>query len=114
VGATPFDFRIEVERIGDRAVLVIAGDVDLATAPIVINKVESLFREPIASIAVDLGAVTFVDSSGIAALLKAHTLAMERCVPFAFASLSLEVRHIIRSTGLADVFGLESQGGASV
>lgn len=105
---TPFDFRIEVEKCGDCAVLSVAGDVDLATSPILINKVESLFREPIASIALDLGAVTFLDSSGIAALLKAHTLAVEHGVPFTFASVSLAVRDVVKSVGLADVLGLKS------
>jgi anti-anti-sigma factor len=108
VEETPFDFRIDVEKTGDRAVLSIAGDVDLATAPIVLNKIESLFREPIAALALDLAAVTFLDSSGIAALLKAHTLAVEHGVPIAFASVSPEVRRIVRSTGVADVLGLKS------
>ena len=86
----------------------IAGDVDLATAPMVINRVEAIFREPVTGLALDLGKVTFLDSSGIAALLRADTLAVEHDVPFTFAAISPEVRRIISSTGLAERFGLGS------
>ena len=105
---TPFDFRIEIEKIGDQSVLLIAGDVDLATAPIVINKVESLFREPIAGLALDLGGVTFLDSSGIAALLKARTLSVERGVPLTIVSVSTTAQTVIGTAGLVELFGMES------
>jgi anti-sigma B factor antagonist len=108
VEETPFDFRIEIEKIGDQSVLLIAGDVDLATAPIVINKVESLFREPIARLALDLGGVTFLDSSGIAALLKARTLSVEQGVPFTIASVSTTAKTVIGTAGLVELFGMES------
>jgi anti-sigma B factor antagonist len=105
---TPFDFRIETKKIGDVTVLLIAGDVDLATTPIVSNRIESLFRAPIESFALDLGAVTFLDSAGIAALLRAQSLAVEHDVPFSFTSMSVEVRRIIKSAGLAGVLGLQA------
>jgi anti-sigma B factor antagonist len=104
---TPFDFRIEVKKVDDGTVLVIAGDVDLATTPIVSNKIESLFREPMGSLALDLGSVTFLDSAGIAALLRAQSLAVEHDVPISFTSVSVEVRRIFKSAGLAEVFGQE-------
>jgi anti-sigma B factor antagonist len=103
---TPFDFRIEVEKSGDQVALTIAGDVDLATAPMLINRVQSLFNEPVAELALDLTKVTFLDSSGIAALIKANTTADEHDARFTLASASPEVRRILRSTGLAERFGL--------
>jgi anti-sigma B factor antagonist len=108
VEVTPFDFRLEVEKIGDRAVLLIAGDVDLATTPMVLNKLESLFRDPIASLTLDLGAVTFLDSSGIHGLLQAHTLAVEHGVPFTVESVSTMARTVIKTAGLIELFGMES------
>ena len=42
VEVTPFDFRIQVETVEGRALLPLAGDVDLATASIVMNRVEAL------------------------------------------------------------------------
>ncbi len=105
---TPFDFRIEVETVKGRARLSLAGDVDLATSSIVMNRVEAVFREPITSLALDLGGVTFLDSSGIEALLKAEALAREHRVPFVLASASADVRRIINGSGLADVLGVTS------
>jgi anti-sigma B factor antagonist len=105
---TPYDFRIKAETDGERTVLLVSGDVALATSPILINRVEALFRQPIASIILDLGEVTFLDSSGIAALLRAQTLALEHGVPFALSSVSPEVRLVVKGAGLTDILGLES------
>ncbi len=103
---TPFDFRIDVETTGDRALMTVVGDVDLATASMILNRVERLFREPVTDLVVDFAKVTFLDSSGIAALIKAHTTAEEHDATFTLASASPEVRRILRSTGLAERFGV--------
>jgi anti-sigma B factor antagonist len=107
---TPFDFRITVETAEHRTVLSVSGDVDLATASIVLNRVEALFREPITAFVLDLGGVTFLDSSGIEALLKAEALAVEHRVPFVLVSTSAEVRRSLHGAGLADVLGRMSSG----
>ena len=64
-------FHIDCERDGDgRLVLRPVGDLDLLTAPVL---AEALARsEPEETLVVDLARVTFLDSSGLRALLLAH------------------------------------------
>jgi anti-anti-sigma factor len=63
---------IEIERPGDGlSILLLAGELDLSTIP----KVEPELSEQVSSgsaVVVDLSRLTFIDSSGIGLLIKAH------------------------------------------
>ena len=63
-------FRIDGERDGDGRLVRPVGELDLLTAPVL---AEALARsEPDETLVVDLARVTFLDSSGLRALLLAH------------------------------------------
>lgn len=67
-------FAIEAANVGRHVVLAVSGDVDLATAP--------TLRERLASVAggtavvVDLAEVGFMDSTGLGVLVAAHRRAV--------------------------------------
>jgi anti-sigma B factor antagonist len=65
---SPFGLRREDE--GDVAVIVVAGDVDVATAPELRAALRSL--PPGSQVVVDLCETRFMDSSGLAVLLAEH------------------------------------------
>lgn len=67
------DFRVDVSITGSMATLHVSGEVDAATAPVLdehLRKVEAIGG--LNEIQVDLGAVAFIDSSGLSALIAAH------------------------------------------
>ena len=49
-----------------------AGDLDVSTSPRLLALLEELLEEGRTAITIDLRAVTFIDSSGLGALVKAH------------------------------------------
>ncbi|HET7488166.1 MAG TPA: STAS domain-containing protein [Acidimicrobiales bacterium] len=49
-----------------------AGDLDVSTSPRLLACIDELLAEGRSKIVVDLRAVTFIDSSGLGALVKAH------------------------------------------
>ena len=57
---------------GDHVVLVLAGDVDIHTAPQVRDRLAALQAEGAKSVVVDLSGVGFLDSSALGALVAAH------------------------------------------
>jgi anti-sigma B factor antagonist len=64
------EFRLDVERQGDgRAVLRIAGEVDVYTAPQIREQVQDLAAKGTAHLIADLSEVEFIDSSGLGALI---------------------------------------------
>lgn len=69
----PFSFRIESGAVDGASIIVIDGELDLASAPHLVEATTSLAegREPVI---LDLSSVTFVDSSGVRALLDVERI----------------------------------------
>ena len=66
----PSDFSVTVGRHRDTVTFAPAGDLDLATAPLVADHMEALAASgDVAHVVVDLEDVTFFDSTGVALLL---------------------------------------------
>jgi len=99
-------FRCDVSYIDDRAVVLVQGDVDLATAPTFLREVRATLALPIAGVAVDLGGVTFMDSSGINVLVKTRREATERSITFTLGAVPEQARLVLDVAGLAETFGL--------
>jgi anti-sigma B factor antagonist len=81
-------------------VVEVEGEVDLATAPTLQDAlVEAIAAEP-TEVVVDLSGVTFMDSTGLAALVRAHQRAAERGGSMRLVGASKGVRRILDLTGL--------------
>jgi anti-anti-sigma factor len=68
---SPTSFAISIEGMPGWTVLALSGELDLATAPILADSLGEL-EGSIFAVAADLTGLTFLDSSGIALLLKAR------------------------------------------
>ena len=60
-----------------RALITLAGEIDLATVPLVRTALAACLRDGIGTVDVDLTAVTFCDASGLNAFLTASGLATD-------------------------------------
>jgi len=93
--------RTTVERSpeGAAALVKIVGELDLATVPGVERELDPLVQSPAERVAFDLSGVSFMDSSGIAMLLRVagKVLSIEVRDP------SVAVQTVIRATGLSAV-----------
>lgn len=87
-------------------VVAVAGEIDLATAASFQEALgEAIAAEP-AGIVVDLSAVTFMDSTGMGALVRARRRADEHGRSVALVGATAGVRRILDLTGLDRVFVL--------
>jgi anti-anti-sigma factor len=66
------EFRLTVRRDGERALLIPVGELDLMSADALENEVIGLLECGIADVVVDLRGLSFIDSTGIRALLSCH------------------------------------------
>jgi anti-anti-sigma factor len=64
--------RLDGTDPADPSVVVLRGELDMATAPAVAVTVASRLRAGCRHLTIDLSDVTFMDSQGLNALLKAH------------------------------------------
>jgi anti-sigma B factor antagonist len=85
------------------AVLAVSGDLDIAGVDEFLDHGERLLRSGVPALEVDLADVTFIDSSGIGALVRLWKAASD--------GQQLRLRHVPRSvsrvlelTGLTDMF----------
>ncbi|HEY1570311.1 MAG TPA: STAS domain-containing protein [Pseudonocardiaceae bacterium] len=86
-------------RSGEAEVLALGGDIDMATSPQVAAGVHHCLADRPAVLVVDLTAVTFLGSAGLAALVQAHDAAGEQ-VSVRVVAANRVVWHPIELTGL--------------
>ncbi|MDT5038883.1 MAG: hypothetical protein QOE03_4068 [Micromonosporaceae bacterium] len=83
--------------------LALEGEFDLSGAPTITDRVRAhLTADTTAGIVIDLSAVTFLDSSGINALLESRRLATESGRAFRASGARGPVAQVLDLTGVAD------------
>jgi anti-anti-sigma factor len=94
---------IAAERDGRRARLVLGGELDMTARFQAEQALDRLLAEPLEQLVVDLGEVTFIDSTGMGLILEIH----ERAVQEGFALRLLrgpdEVQRVFELAGVADL-----------
>jgi anti-sigma B factor antagonist len=92
---------VQVDQQGDLCVVFLNGELDIAVGPQVVNLGRAMIESTSADrIAVDMAGVTFMDSSGVAALLALRSAARERDLPFRVVSASRGVCRVLEISGL--------------
>jgi anti-sigma B factor antagonist len=81
-------------------VLRVAGDVDMLTAPVLIDHVRTQLKGTLRLLVVDLTGVTFLGSAGLAALAEAHHTATDASVAVRMVASSRVVLRPLQMTGL--------------
>jgi len=100
----PFGVRIACE--GDRAVVVVAGDVDPATAGWFEDAVDRGFLLA-EQVVIDLSGVTFMDSTGVGALVRALRQDGRTRESLVLRAPSGQVRRLLEITSLDQVLTVE-------
>jgi anti-sigma B factor antagonist len=88
----------------------VAGEIDLATAP---TLAETLAQFPNGSVTVDLAEVTFIDASGLTALLVAQRHIGRRQSRMFVQGVNPFTRELFEMTGLAALLCTNGVGNAS-
>ena len=84
--------------------LQLEGEIDLHTSPEVAESLRTMIAKKPKVVVVDLGKVTFVDSSGLAALIEGARNVREYGGKFALIGVQESVQHILEITRLDQVF----------
>jgi anti-anti-sigma factor len=92
--------RITTRQDGTRTSVVVEGEVDMASAP---QLERALVAVTDGDIVVDLNAVAFLDSSGIATLVRAHRSVAERGDQLTTTGEQALVRNALELTGVFEV-----------
>lgn len=94
------DLTTAVVRHLDYRVLVLAGEIDMHTAPTLHDQLFALIEEDRRPLVVDLTGITFCDSAGVNIAAAARKYAVGHGVTLAVAGLQGRVEKIFRMTGM--------------
>jgi len=103
-------FRI---AIGEGTVRL-AGDIDLSVASEMLDAISCFAAcSRLDCLLIDLGAVTFIDSSGINGLIRARQHLEDGSVALVLVNVPRSVSELMRLTGTTELFGLTTDHEAS-
>jgi anti-sigma B factor antagonist len=95
---------IEITESDGRRTIRPRGEIDIHTC----GRLERAFTEGTGDVVLDLGEVTFIDSSGLRALLIGRDAVSNAGGEFELVNPSTVVRRLLQITGLEEKFGLQN------
>lgn len=100
--------RVAPHRTPDGIALRLTGEMDIATAPHLVEGVRSLSRPDLQHVRLDLTQLTFIDASGLRALVEARMLVHGQGGRLSLHGARLLLRRMLQITKLNTAFDLES------
>lgn len=92
--------RIDAKHDASGSTIILEGELDIHTIERFLASIHDALETHPRLIAIDVGAVVFMDSSGLAGLLHASSAASAAGVPFRVSDVSPKVRRMIEVAGL--------------
>ena len=96
-------FRLEVRNQGRATVIAVSGELDLASSPALQEELERAIGSDATVIVLDLGRLSFMDSTGLHVLVKAHQRAHEAGRRFVVTKGGEQVQRLLDLTGVTDL-----------
>jgi anti-sigma B factor antagonist len=94
-------FQTQIAKRGDSVVLVVIGEVDIATAPLLEQRLTEAESIDAATVIVDLDGVSFMDSSGLQVLLS-HVVSETNGRRVRLTRGSRQVQRLFEVSGMRD------------
>src|SRR5271166_4891907 len=94
--------QVGLSQVGERAVVVLDGELDMANAPLLASAIESEQLAGAKTVVLDLQQLSFLDSTGLRVLLSARELCWRRGQEFAITPGSPQVQRLLSVTGVGE------------
>ena len=101
----PLKLSVETRTAGARTIVIVTGRVTVDSSPHLRPVLhDAIAQAPPAGVVIDFTAARYLDTSAIATLLEAATLASKRGVPLGVIGLGGEARVVAEATELDGIF----------
>jgi anti-anti-sigma factor len=94
--------KIDVRHTADRLIVSLAGELDMANAPLLQQTIEEANVDAEAMVVFDLQELQFMDSTGLRIILALRERCQEHGVQFAITRSSDQVQRLLSVTGAAE------------
>ncbi|MGH2876315.1 MAG: STAS domain-containing protein [Solirubrobacteraceae bacterium] len=95
-------FRVEVRRLQDAAVIAVAGELDLASGPELEAELERVAGPDMRLLVIDLSGLEFMDSTGLSIIVRAHQRLDGEGCELGLVRGSPQVQRLLDLTGVAE------------
>lgn len=97
------EFVVET-RADNPGFLVVSGELDIATVDQLVTQARAALDSTSSALVIDFSGVTFVDSTGLGALVRIRNEAERHGKRVDLVGVRREVRRVLELTGLSDLF----------
>jgi stage II sporulation protein AA (anti-sigma F factor antagonist) len=104
----PSEFHVELRREEHAAILVLSGELDRHSAPVVDAEVERIYQTDAELLILDLRGLEFMDSTGLRSVILAHRGAEQSGRRLGLVEGSAQVRQLLRWSGLLSLLTVVS------
>ena len=102
------EFGVEEDYRDGTSVVTVAGEVDVATAPALRDRLDQAVRREEGPVVVDLLGVTFIDSTGLGVLIGAHRGCAAHGRELRLVIAEPRILKVFEITGLTDLFPIDT------
>jgi anti-sigma B factor antagonist len=109
--ATDFFQALQLERVrrGETDVVVVTGEVDVASSPVLRSELRKLIAEGSFSVELDLKGMTFIDSTGIGVLVGTARLLRHNGGDLRLVNPHPSTIRVLEITGLTRIFTIKGE-----
>jgi anti-anti-sigma factor len=97
---------VRVEQEGDELVVRVSGELDIASAKRLEDELLQTIDSDTSAVVLDLGGVSFIDSTGVRLLIFAAEHSRSKGVPLRILDGSAQVKEMIETSGVEDLLPL--------
>lgn len=101
-------FSLSVERVGDAAVVVLAGDCSMEVSGQIQHNLVNLASQPVRAIVIDMSDLDFIDSVGLGGIVAAHLRGRHHGCTIRFVNPQPAISEILRLTRLNQLFAVHA------
>ncbi len=98
--------KVQIRKADNIVIIDCAGDVDLSTSPQLRTALLKEIQSGAPSVLINMGAVSYIDSSGIATLVEGLQLSRDTQTRFGLYSLRSNARSVLELARLHKVFNI--------
>jgi anti-anti-sigma factor len=100
------EFNVEVHHDARGSVIVLSGELDLASSPALEEALARVFASETRTVVIDLRQLDFMDSTGLSILVRAHQTATETTRGLILVKGSPQVQRLLTLTGVTERLSL--------
>ncbi|HET9770080.1 MAG TPA: STAS domain-containing protein [Acidimicrobiia bacterium] len=101
------DFDIRVGRQAGDVVVTVLGEIDMASAPLLWERLTEAIPDASRALVIDLSGTTFIDSTGMAVLIRAQRHLRRRGAELIVRSPRPSARKVLAITGLDTIITIQ-------